>query len=159
MSIWTYFYDMHSGGDTKVEPYEMILIEAPKKEAISVFYSRFGRNPLRVTCTCCGEDYSIEAGELTRITGYYRNCAYEPTGEVKETPWGMKDVYEYVEKQNNTWKAWCEPGTSSPPEGGRYLTIEEYFAREDVLAIPAKDIKDEERKADVPEEGYVWVAE
>ena len=159
MSIWTSFYDMHSGGGTKVEPYKMILIEAPEKEAISVFYSRFGRNPLRVTCTCCGEDYEVEEGELLQLTGYARNCAYTLTGETEETTWGPRPTYAYVEKQDPSWRKYCEPGESAvPPEGDRYLTIEEYFAREDLLVIRAEDIKDEERKADVPTEGYVWRA-
>lgn len=61
--MFTQFFDMHSGGGTKVEPYEVIVIEAPEVEAISIFYSRFGRNPHRVTCTCCGEDYAVSEHE------------------------------------------------------------------------------------------------
>ncbi len=58
MSPWTLFNDMHSGGGTK-HKYELIYIEAPYKEAIRVFYARFGTNPYRVSCTCCGADYSV----------------------------------------------------------------------------------------------------
>lgn len=54
---WTAFKDMHSGGGPKIENYEEICIEAPEKEAVSVFYSRFGRNPDDVSCNCCGEDF------------------------------------------------------------------------------------------------------
>jgi hypothetical protein len=54
--------DMHSGGGRKLD-WEYIFIEAPESEAKSVFYSKFGRSPERVTCTCCGEDYSISEYE------------------------------------------------------------------------------------------------
>lgn len=56
--MWTRFYDMHSGGGAK-EKWGIIYIEAPEQEAKVVFYNRFGHNPDRVTCTCCGNDYSI----------------------------------------------------------------------------------------------------
>ena len=55
---WTVFWDMHSGGDPK-EKFDKICIEAPRKEAIVIFFNKFGHNPDRVTCTCCGADYSI----------------------------------------------------------------------------------------------------
>ncbi len=58
----TTFYDMHSGGSLK-ESVALIIIEAPEAEAISVFYARYGHNPRRVTCTCCGPDYSIDEHE------------------------------------------------------------------------------------------------
>jgi hypothetical protein len=54
----TCFWDMSSGGSKKMK-WRRILIEAPEKDAVSVFYSRFGRNPNRITCTCCGSDYAI----------------------------------------------------------------------------------------------------
>lgn len=62
--MWTRFYDIHSGGGAK-EKWGIIYIEAPEQEAKVVFYNRFGHNPDRVTCTCCGNDYSIsEYGSL-----------------------------------------------------------------------------------------------
>lgn len=64
--MWTEFMDMHSGGGTKEEPYEYIFIEAPREEAIIIFYNRFGHNPERVTCTCCGDDYSITEYETLK---------------------------------------------------------------------------------------------
>lgn len=70
---WTHFWDMHSGGGTK-ETYDQIFIEAPEDEAVSVFYSKFGHSPNRVSCTCCGEDYSISEYEsLEAATAYHRN--------------------------------------------------------------------------------------
>lgn len=66
---------MHSGGGCKEEPYEKIYIEAPEEEAKIIFYNRFGHNPERVTCACCGDDYSIgEHDSLAIATGYDRNC-------------------------------------------------------------------------------------
>lgn len=56
--MWTRFMDMHSGGGAK-EPQEYIYIEAPEAEASVIFYNRFGHSPGRVTCTCCGKDYSV----------------------------------------------------------------------------------------------------
>lgn len=55
---WTRFFDMSSGGGSK-EPHEVILIEAPEDEAKVIFYNRFGHNPERISCACCGVDYSI----------------------------------------------------------------------------------------------------
>ncbi len=55
---FTMFSDAYSGGGTK-EKWELIIIEAPEEEAKIIFYNRFGHSPNRVSCTCCGEDYSI----------------------------------------------------------------------------------------------------
>jgi hypothetical protein len=79
--MFTRFMDMHSGGGTKEPPYEYIYIEAPEAEAKVIFYNRFGHNPERVTCTCCGEDYSIDSYEtLEDATAY--DC---------RPPWGAVD--------------------------------------------------------------------
>ncbi len=55
---WTQFFDMHSGGGNK-EKWENIYIQAPKSHAKIIFNNRFGHDPDRITCECCGEDYSI----------------------------------------------------------------------------------------------------
>jgi len=54
-----------------------------------------------------------------------------------------------------------------PPEGfevddrwlkyGDHIPLEDYIQQDDVLVINADEIGDEERKASIPEEGYVWV--
>lgn len=75
--MWTHFWDMHSGGSTKEKPYQHIFIQAPKDEASLVFYNRFGHNPYRVTCTCCGRDYSVsEYKTLKEATEYHRSGKY-----------------------------------------------------------------------------------
>ena len=72
--MWTQFWDMRSGGGKK-EKWEMIYIEAPAEEAKIIFYNRFGHSPDRVTCTCCGADYSIDEHEdFAQLTGYHRGC-------------------------------------------------------------------------------------
>ena len=75
-SVWTIFWDMHSGGGQKLD-WDKIYIEAPEEEAVSIFYSKFGRSPNRVTCTCCGPDYSItEYKTLDEATDYHRGGSY-----------------------------------------------------------------------------------
>lgn len=131
---WTQFLDMHSGGPQK-EDWARIYIEAPETEAKVIFYNRFGHNPERVSCTCCGDDYSIsEEPTLAEATAYHRGCAYD-----------------------NEAKAYVEVEKSGYKEYGRLLTVQEYVEQPEVLVIRADEIKDEERRGDVPAEGYVWV--
>ncbi len=56
--MWTALRDTHAGGIQKLE-WKWVVIEADEDEATSVFFSRFGINPNRVSCTCCGSDFSI----------------------------------------------------------------------------------------------------
>ena len=63
--MYTRFFDMHSGGDRKLD-WGVIYIEAPKKEAITIFRNRFDRDPNNITCPCCGGDYSIHETESTK---------------------------------------------------------------------------------------------
>lgn len=131
-SKWTLFWDMHSGGGTKEFPYEKIYIEAPENEAKVIFYNRFGHNPERVTCTCCGEDYSIsESDTLEQASGYHRNCAWD------------KKTKGYINKPNEY--------------SDNFMTVEEYSKQDDVLIISKSEIKDNERVGDVPNQGYVWI--
>jgi hypothetical protein len=174
--MWTRFMDMHSGGATKVvkrkngtftegsrfsnakgQDINRIYIEADEVTAKVIFYNRFGHNPERVTCTCCGEDYSISSDEsLEQLTAFDRNCHYtyfDPKGnEVPESKaWvqgkGIKRGYSsgYAERKSEKYSL------------GEYQSLDDYRQREDVLFIPASEIKDSEREGDVPEQGYVWV--
>lgn len=80
---WTTFTDMHSGGGSK-QTQEYIYIEAPEDEAKVIFYNRFGHSASRVTCTCCGPDYSVyESDSLEEATEYLRTRNGEGVG-VKE---------------------------------------------------------------------------
>jgi len=54
----TVFYDMSSGGSQK-EDFTSLIIKANEATASLVFQHRYGHNPYRVSCTCCGADYSV----------------------------------------------------------------------------------------------------
>ena len=132
-TVWTRFMDMYSGGGTKEPPYEFIYIEAPLYEAEVIFYNRFGHNPSRVTCTCCGDDYSInEEQDLSQATAFERNCKYDSKKKA------------YVEE------------LKEPHYGGKYQPIDDYIKNDNVLVIYRDQITPDERKGDVPEQGYVW---
>jgi hypothetical protein len=80
--MWTSFWDMHSGGGSK-EKWEHIFIQAPESEARVIFYNRFGHSPDRVTCTCCGYDYSVSEYEnLDAATEFHRSGKF---GSKKQT--------------------------------------------------------------------------
>jgi hypothetical protein len=152
-SKWTRFMDMNSGGGQK-EKWSIILIEAPENEARVIFYNRFGHNPERVTCTCCGEDYSITEGDsLEQLTAYERGCRYayvhKETGVV--APHGFVPTEGAVEQYTRKYVEGSEHGTSR-----RYLTLEEYLKDEKVLVVRASEIPPDQRQGDVPAQGYVW---
>ena len=132
---WTQFMDMASGGGTKEKNYSYIYIEAPEQEAKVIFYNRFGHSPDRVSCTCCGSDYSItESDSLEEATAYNRGCAY-----------------------SEKLKKWVdEPDTEKYAK--KYLTLPQYIKDEgdSILIVRADDIKASERVGEVPEQGYVW---
>ena len=145
--------DMNSGGGQK-EKWSIILIEAPENEARVIFYNRFGHNPERVTCTCCGEDYSITEGDsLEQLTAYERGCRYayvhKETGVV--APHGFVPTEGAVEQYTRKYVEGSEHGTSR-----RYLTLEEYLKDEKVLVVRASEIPPDQRQGDVPAQGYVW---
>lgn len=124
--------DMHSGGGRK-EPYAYIFIQAPEAEAKSVFYARFGHNPDRVSCTCCGADYSItQESSLTQGTAYERGCAFDD------------DTDTYVERPEPNYKY------------KSYVTVDEFIKRGSALIIPASEIRPQDRNLELPEQGYVW---
>ncbi len=126
--MWTHFWDMHSGGGQK-EKFGHCYIEAPENEAKIIFYNRFGHNPERVTCTCCGDDYSISEYEtLEQASAFQRNCKYEGNA--------------YIEERG---------------EYGEYVSLAEYVKHDDVCVIYAAEIKSNERVGSIPQQGYVWV--
>ena len=129
---WTRFMDMNSGGGQK-EDWAYIYIEAGQKEAVVIFYNRFGHNPHRVTCACCGPDYSIDEDDtLEEASGYKRGCAWDD------------DEKKYIE-------------TSAGSEWRPYQTVEEHSEDGGVLVVPASEIKPDEQIGEIPEQGYVWV--
>lgn len=168
--VWTQFWDMHSGGSQKLK-WSHIYIEAPQKEAEIIFQNRFGRNPHRVTCTCCGSDYSIsESGDLAQATAFERKCRYayfDKNGKEipQEQAWksgkGLingaigkyvegadeEEIKEYEQKYpKENWKDYF-----------KFVTLSDYKKKKDVLIISKKQIKPKETKGKLKEEGYVWV--
>jgi len=163
---WTHFWDMHSGGSQKLD-WAHIFIEAPEEEAKVIFYNRFGRNPERVTCTCCGRDYSIsEESSLRKATGFHRNC---PSLEIPQDEkglylndladdWFQEHYYldsleelKEAEKRGFKLSEW-----DTRKDFKKVVPLEEYLKSKNIKVIYAKDIKPKERKGEVPEEGYVW---
>lgn len=166
---WTRFMDMHSGGGQK-GPADKILIEAPEAEARVIFYNRFGLNPDRVSCTCCGEDYSVSEEEsLAEATAYDRNCHtayfYVDSGERVEghepSRWGPRigewDRERRAEIYNNreVEQRYVEQGEKSGYAA--YRSLDDYLGSDDVLVVRAGDILPEEREGEVPRSGYVWI--
>ena len=131
---WTRFNDMYSGGSRK-EEFEIIYIQAPEEEAEIIFYNRFGHSPKRITCTCCGPDYSYanysdEKITLKDITLYDRNRMLDENNN--EIP--LIDGHHHFDLQS-------------------YLLL----AREKkFMIIYDKDILPEERIGTLPLQGYVW---
>jgi hypothetical protein len=157
--VWTQFWDMHSGGGQKLD-WPMIYIEAPEAEAKSVFYARFGANPERVSCTCCGDDYSIHEGEsLEQLTGYHRNLRH--VSPLARDKWFDAPIEE--RRKANELSRYLEPGEPVPDgwhvdERFRHQkeqSLEDYLAS-GVKVIRAEEIEDHERHVEVPEQGYVW---
>lgn len=143
--MWTRFMDMHSGGGQK-EAWQYIYIEAPEEEAKSVFYAKFGHSPDRVSCTCCGSDYSIDDYEnLAQATAYERGCEWLENKKVNGSG-------RYFEKDEEIPEGFTKSEFSMT--WNEYQTLEEYLKT--VKVIYANEITEEEKKADVPEEGYVW---
>lgn len=125
--------DMHSGGGRK-EKFEYLYVELPEKDALVFFQNRFGHNPERVTCTCCGSDYSTDENPtLEKASAYDRNCRWDEV------------VKGYVEEPD------CRYGNKE------LISLEEYLKREDVKVIRRDEIKDEELEGELRSQGYVWV--
>ena len=145
LSVWTSFWDMHSGGSQK-EPYHHIFIEAPERVARAYFIGHFGHDPDHVTCNCCGPDYSVDSDNdkprsLLETTGFHRNCQrihILDDGTEIEEELGMNNWHEikdrivesrYAERQRTRY-SW-----------GDYLTIEEYIHGDhEALVLWADDI-------------------
>lgn len=139
---FTRFMDMHSGGPQK-EKYAHIYIEAPEEEAKVIFQNHFGHNPDRVSCTCCGPDYSItEYKTLREATAYDRGCA---------SAYRKGSEGYYLEKGEKPKRGFSVTQSFYP-----YMTLKKYLSQKQVLVLRKKDITPEERKGVLREEGFVW---
>jgi hypothetical protein len=158
--MWTRFMDMHSGGGLK-EKWQFIIIEAPENEATVIFYNRFGHSPRRVTCTCCGGDYSVsESPTLEDATAYDRGCAFHYFD--KKSGKDLGPVSAIYDHKKNDWCVAGRPAIGKYVEvghnkyGKKYLTLKQYLRSGEVFVIREGEIKPDERRGSVPEQGYVW---
>lgn len=68
---WFRFMDMHGGGDTKT-PYAYVYVQSVNMdEAVEAFQDYLHVDPLKTTCTCCGEDFSIREGTTLEEASKY----------------------------------------------------------------------------------------
>jgi hypothetical protein len=156
--MWTQFMDMHSGGGRKLD-WEYIYIEAPQAEAEAVFFAKFKRNPNRVTCTCCGPDYSItESEDLAQATAFERGCGYayfDADGtEHDEDYW-----YSLPREERGSVAGRYVERKSTRFSYREYVPLEDYMKFDGVHFVPASHIEPEERAARLPAEGYVWAGD
>ncbi len=128
----TRLMDMHSGGGQK-DNFAYCYIEAPESEAKLIFFNLFGHNPERVSCTCYGEDYSIDEYETLELaTAFERGCEWSD------------EKKKYLEKPSKKkFKA------------HDYMTLDKFKERTDVKIVSSNDITNDERKGTIPEQGYV----
>lgn len=118
---------MHSGGDKTLE-WEVIYIEGSVAQAVEIFEQKFGRSPYSISCECCGEDYSVDDdSDLEQASGYERNCKYDDEAE------------KYV----------------ADPSNEKYLTIEQYKQRDDVLIIPKEKSRVYSQKAELKHDSII----
>lgn len=115
------------GGGLKEKPYDVIYIQADGEEAKTIFYNKFKHNPERVTCTCCGQDYSISSEEtLEQLSAFHRELKFDRESKL------------YIETDSS-------------------ISMEDYKARKDTLIITEDQITENERIGRVPKQGYMWV--
>jgi hypothetical protein len=162
--VWTSFWDMHSGGQQKLD-WHLIFIEGPQEDTEKVFSALFGRNPHRVTCTCCGEDYSVdESYDLKQASGYHRNCRSLITPKDPKT--GLYRNNDPIIKKN----LYLDDG-EKPPTGYELSKRESWDTRKNILfkdfvknpelinakVIYKKDYPKGWKTESLSPQGYVWV--
>lgn len=137
---FTLFWDMNSGGGQK-EEWSLIYIEADEDTACRIFYGRFGHSPHRVSCTCCGPDYSVtESSSFEQASGFHRNCDYD------------RETQQFVEKE--------KPASTLLKTTYALITPEQHREDRNVLVITAEEIAANpqwDTGDQIPDQGYVWV--
>lgn len=137
--VATQFHDMHSGGIQTTE-YAHIFVELPEDAAIGWFRDRFGENPLRVRCHCCGPNFSVTQGpDLRQATAYERNCQF-----VKVE--GESGGGHYIEEEDTRFTF-----------GGDHIPFEEYVENAEdhgALIVTADELPNELRDEATTEGGF-----
>lgn len=146
--MWTHFYDMHSGGGQKLD-WGHIYIEAPRDEAERIFAARFGRRADKVTCSCCGEDYSVSSEEdLAQLTAFQRNCRSVESRRGDDGGFITPPKY-YLEDGEQPPEGWLVDERFKRYQP--YMTLAEYIKSDGVKVIPTSEIAPHERAAALPE--------
>ena len=133
--MWTRFHDMNTGGWKKLE-WAVIYIEASEKQAESVFFSKLGISPSKVSSVGDGADYFIEEYEYLRdATDYDREKWGFDLVRVDKIPNGPDIITKFPESEVLWGFQQCR----------------------EVLFIYSTDIAFDERTRKVPKQGWVWV--
>lgn len=128
---WTLFWDMHSGGHTKIGKYSKIYVQAPEDEATAYFESRFDRDPHYTTCDCCGPDYSVsEEPTLAEITSFHRETSKYKMA--RHRLYKKRGAYDFQ-------RPFTPEEEASLPE--QYMSVDEYETRDDVLIVYRRDME------------------
>jgi len=72
-----------SSGGGRADQFNICYIEAEQEEAKLIFYNRFGHNPERISCTCCGPDYIIYEDEEYDENDIEEGAVVIPASEIK----------------------------------------------------------------------------
>lgn len=97
----TRFMDMHSGGKLKTS-FTHIYINAPLDKALDIFKDTFKRDPNKITCKCCGEDYVYEEyNSLEEATAYDRKAKWNNIKQIYDYDTAKLSVEEYFSGENN----------------------------------------------------------
>lgn len=108
---WTIFEDAYADGKLKFKDYEWIIVEGSEETALPLFMKMTKVDPKRVTCTCCGQHFSIrEYDSVFQATGFQRSCQYD------------KELKSYVEQEDDFVIA-------------HYKTLETFLEEDNVLII------------------------
>lgn len=71
--MYTLFYDLSSGGYQK-EGFQKLAVNLSMDKAEKWFEETYGHDPYRMTCDCCGPDYSVyEFDSLEELRNHYNN--------------------------------------------------------------------------------------
>jgi hypothetical protein len=131
-----------------LEDRESALAQVPRTHSSSSFYELLS---VEVRDGSTGEVIAFaELEYLGTRAESYRN-------EQPALPVTEPEPRERADHEEQRELADAVPGAHLERWGNKYLSEEEYIARKDVLVIRASEITAEERRGDVPEQGYKWV--
>jgi len=104
---WTLFADAYADGKLKFKSFEWIIVEGKEKDALALFMDITNVDPKKVTCTCCGQHYSIrEHDSVFQATAFERGCRFDKTlecfvEEVSDFPIiHYTNVEDFIERDN-----------------------------------------------------------